>query len=211
MLTPRVQEPERSGSRGRKGVVGPYGPPPLTLLFGWAGSTDRNLLKYSDIYLKQVSIVYSFLLLHSYNSAQFASRHPRDICFFSYSNIVTYQHQPIWTASDKMVNTNQHDNRIIQNDAYQPKRSSLWAKMLNINQQGCTTAQMTLPTSHIFRVTEEVSGGRQSSFSMKILCYESSTPTSQELSSPFFQSLFICLSGIKNTWPNLHFLHYIKA
>lgn len=74
VLTPRVQEPERSGSRGRKGVVGPYGPPPLTLLFGWAGSTDRNLLKYSDIYLKQ----------------------------------------------------------------------------------GCTTAHMTLPTSHIFRVTEEV-------------------------------------------------------
>ena len=49
--------------------------------------------------------------------------------------------------------------------------------MLNINHQGCTTAQMTLPTSHIFRVTEEVSGGRQSSFSMKILCYESSTST----------------------------------
>ena len=66
--------------------------------------------------------------------------------------------------------------------------------MLNINQQGCTTARMTLPTSHIFRVTEEVSGGRQSSFSTKTLCYESSTPTSQELSSPFFESLPVCLS-----------------
>ena len=130
---------------------------------------------------------------------------------FHTHNIVTYQHQPIWTASDKIVNTNKHDKRIIQNDAYQPKRSFLWKKMLNINHQGCTTAQMTLPTSHIFRVTEEVSGGRQSSFSMKILRYESSTPTSQELSSPFFQSLFVCLSGIKNTWPNLHFLHYIMA
>ena len=51
---PRVQEPPKSE---RKGVVGPYGPPPLTLLFGWAGSTDKNLVKYSKIYLNQVSIV----------------------------------------------------------------------------------------------------------------------------------------------------------
>ena len=92
--------------------------------------------------------------------------------------------------------------------------------MPNINHQGCTTAQMTLPTSHIFRVTEEVSGGRQSLFSMKILCYESSTPTSQELRSPFFQSLSVCLLGITNTWPSHQTFtfftiqrhkHYIKA
>ena len=70
-------------------MVGPYGPPPLTLLFGWAGSTDRNLLKYSDIYLKQVT---TFLLLHSYDSAQFA------VVFVSFHTpilYVTYQHQPI--------------------------------------------------------------------------------------------------------------------
>merc|ERR1711971_482618 len=71
VLTPRVQEPPKSE---RRGVVGPYGPPPLTLIFGWAGSTDKNLVKYSKIYLNQ----------------------------------------------------------------------------------GCTTAHMTLPTSHIFRVTEAV-------------------------------------------------------
>jgi len=74
VLTPKVQEPEKSERRQQRGVVGPYGPPPLTLLFGWAGSNDKNLAKYSNIYLNQ----------------------------------------------------------------------------------GCTTAQMTLPTSHIFRVTEEV-------------------------------------------------------
>jgi len=72
VLTPRVQEPEKK--REQRGAVGPYGPPPLTLLFGWAGSNDKNLAKYSKIYLNQ----------------------------------------------------------------------------------GCTTAHMTLPTSHIFRVTEEV-------------------------------------------------------
>ena len=51
VLTPRVQEPEK---KRQEGVVGPYGPPPLTLLFGWAGSTDKNLVKYSKIYLNQV-------------------------------------------------------------------------------------------------------------------------------------------------------------
>ena len=39
------------------------------------------------------------------------------------------------------------------------------------------------------------------------LRYESSTSTSQELSSPIFQSrLEIC-----NTWPDLHFLQYVMA
>ena len=52
VLTPRVQEPEKK--RQEPGAVGPYGPPPLTLLFGWAGSTDKNLAKYSKIYLNQV-------------------------------------------------------------------------------------------------------------------------------------------------------------
>ena len=55
-----MQEPPKSE---RKGVVGPYGPPPLTLLFGWAGSTDKNLVKYSKIYLNQVSTVAGYTMI----------------------------------------------------------------------------------------------------------------------------------------------------
>ena len=44
-----------------------------------------------------------------------------------------------------------------------------------------------------------------------ILRYESSTPTSQELSSPIFQSLWECESGIGVIWPDLHFSQYFKA
>ena len=41
--------------------------------------------------------------------------------------------------------------------------------------------------------------------------YESSTPTSQELSSPIFQSESVCLFLISNTWPDPNFFQYIKA
>ena len=42
--------------------------------------------------------------------------------------------------------------------------------------------------------------------------YRSSTPTSQELSSPIFQSESVCLLWISNTWPDLNlFFQYIKA
>ena len=42
-----------------------------------------------------------------------------------------------------------------------------------------------------------------------ILRYESSTPTSQELSSPIFQSLYMSESGIGVTWPDLPLFRYI--
>ena len=77
VLTPKVQEPER---RQRRGVVGPYGPPPLTLLFGWAGSNEKNLAKYSNIYLNQV---WSHLILASkswqnnFSNGQHAGLHHR--------------------------------------------------------------------------------------------------------------------------------------
>jgi len=51
--TPKVQEPEKEAKRQWQRLVGPHSPPPLTLLFGWAGSTDKNLVKYSKIYLDQ--------------------------------------------------------------------------------------------------------------------------------------------------------------
>jgi len=47
-VSPVVTEP----GPGR-GVSGPWGPPPLTLLFGWAGASHRNLAKYSSIYQGQ--------------------------------------------------------------------------------------------------------------------------------------------------------------
>jgi len=47
-VLPIVQEP----GPGR-GAAGPWGPPPLALLFGWAGASHRNLAKYSNIYLDQ--------------------------------------------------------------------------------------------------------------------------------------------------------------
>jgi len=45
----RVQE---AGPHHR-GASGPNGPPPLALVLGWAGASDRNLAKYADIYLRQ--------------------------------------------------------------------------------------------------------------------------------------------------------------
>ena len=48
LISPRVREPTHS-----RGAGGPYGPPPLALVFGWAGASNRNLAKYSDIYLNQ--------------------------------------------------------------------------------------------------------------------------------------------------------------
>ena len=35
--------------------------------------------------------------------------------------------------------------------------------------------------------------------------------TNKDLSSPIFQSLWVRPSGIGNTWPDLHFVQYIKA
>lgn len=48
LAVPVVQEPGRS-----RGALGPHGPPPLTLLFGWAGASKKNLAKYTNVYLDQ--------------------------------------------------------------------------------------------------------------------------------------------------------------
>jgi len=48
LLTATVQEPEAG-----RGAAGPYGPPPLALVFGWAGSSPRNLAKYASLYQSQ--------------------------------------------------------------------------------------------------------------------------------------------------------------
>ena len=44
-----------------------------------------------------------------------------------------------------------------------------------------------------------------------VMLYESSTPTSKELSSSIFQSLSVFEWGIGVTWPDLHFSQYLKA
>ena len=68
-----------------------------------------------------------------------------------------------------------------------------------------------IPSSHEFLLVEYIFF-LSYNFPCSRLCYETSTPTSQEPSSTIFQSLSVNLWGVIDTWPDLHlFFQYIKA
>ena len=65
-----------------------------------------------------------------------------------------------------------------------------------------------IPSSHEFLLVEDIFF-LSYIFSCSLLCYETSTPTFQELSSTIFQSLSVNLWGVSDTWPDLHFFFNI--
>ena len=60
-----------------------------------------------------------------------------------------------------------------------------------------------IPSSHEFLLVEDIFF-LSYIFSCSLLCYETSTPTFQELSSTIFQSLSVNLWGVGDTWSDLH-------
>ena len=93
----------------------------------------------------------------------------------------------------------------------QLKRLQHWKQILYLLNIFFLRQYPIIPSSHEFLLVEYIFF-LSYNFPCSRLCYETSTPTSQEPSSTIFQSLSVDLWGVSDTWPDLHlFFHYIKA